>query len=150
MSLMPSLTKYFATLGSLLTLGLIGLSAVMQPGGPGPQIVKERPKPVIVKHDPNASLVERLRDDEAARNTPPQADTPAAIRPASPPQPITAAAALPMHPATAPAVQDSASVAPPVAPPAADEAADAASLAKEKLAAEKAHKKRVARARANA
>jgi hypothetical protein len=150
MSLMPSLTKYFATLGSLLTLGLIGLSAVMQPGGPGPQIIREAPKAVIVKHDPNASLVERMRDDEAARKAPPKAETPAAIQPATQPQPIASVAAT-VVPASAaePALQDSAPAALAGTQPQEDAAA-VERLAKEKLAAEKAHKKRLARARAKA
>ena len=65
--MMPSLIKYFATVGTLLALGLIGLNAVIAPGGPGPSLVKEPAKAIVVKHDPSASLVERLRDDEAAR-----------------------------------------------------------------------------------
>jgi hypothetical protein len=39
----------------------------MQPGGPGPSLVNvATPKVVVVNHDPQASLVERLRAEEAA------------------------------------------------------------------------------------
>src|SRR2546423_3077593 len=40
-SLMPSLLKYFAIVGGILFAGLIGLNAMLDPGGPGPKLVKE-------------------------------------------------------------------------------------------------------------
>ena len=63
--LMPSLIKYFTIVGGLLFAGLIGMNAVMEPGGPGPRLVKNTPK-VVVQIDPQASKVERLRAEEAA------------------------------------------------------------------------------------
>src|SRR5205085_2025913 len=65
-SLMPSLFKYFTIVGAVLITGLIGLNAVLEPGGPGPTIVKQQPKPKV-RFDPGASLVERLRAEEAAQ-----------------------------------------------------------------------------------
>ena len=61
-SLMPSLFKYFVTIGAILFVGLIGLNAVMEPGGPGLRVVQDSPKAKLVRHDPRASLVERLRE----------------------------------------------------------------------------------------
>src|SRR3954471_15624829 len=66
-TLMPSLIKYFLTVGALLFVGLVGLNAVLEPGGPGPRIVQDAPKAKLVRHDPRASLVERLREEEAAQ-----------------------------------------------------------------------------------
>src|SRR3954447_9218163 len=66
-SLMPSLFKYFVTIGAILFVALIGLNAVLEPGGPGPRIVQDSPKAKLVRHDPRASLVERLREEEAAQ-----------------------------------------------------------------------------------
>jgi len=40
-SLMPSLLKYFITVGAILFVGLVGLNAVLEPGGPGPRIVQD-------------------------------------------------------------------------------------------------------------
>src|SRR3982751_2705077 len=66
-TLMPSLIKYFITVGAILFVGLVGLNAVLEPGGPGPRIVQDSSKPKLVRHDPRASLVERLREEEAAQ-----------------------------------------------------------------------------------
>ena len=64
---MPSLFKYFTIVGGGLLGLLIALDTVMQPGGPGPSLVNvAAPKAVVVKHDPQASRVERLRAEEAA------------------------------------------------------------------------------------
>ena len=61
---MPSLFKYFTIVGGGLLGLLIALDTVMQPGGPGPSLVNvAAPKVVVVKHDPQASRVERLRAD---------------------------------------------------------------------------------------
>ena len=58
---MPSLFKYFTIVGGGLLGLLIALDTVMQPGGPGPSLVNvAAPKAVVVKHDPQASRVERL------------------------------------------------------------------------------------------
>jgi len=56
-SLMPSLLKYFIGVGALLFVGLVGLNAVLEPGGPGLSIVQDSPKAKLVRHDPRASLV---------------------------------------------------------------------------------------------
>lgn len=91
-TLMPSLLKYFLTVGALLFVGLIGLNAVLEPGGPGPRIVQDSPKSKLVRHDPRASLVERLREEEAAQKASGkaeasplhQATTAISVAPASP------------------------------------------------------------------
>src|SRR2546429_9980883 len=64
-SLMPSLLKYFTIVGGILFAGLIGLNAMLEPGGPGPRLVKDTPK-VVVQIDPHAPKVERMRAEEAA------------------------------------------------------------------------------------
>src|ERR1044072_3802417 len=81
-TLMPSLFKYFITVGALLFVGLVGLNAVLEPGGPGPRIVQDSPKAKLVRHDPRASLVERLREEEAAQKASGKAEV-------SPVQPAT-------------------------------------------------------------
>jgi hypothetical protein len=63
---MPSLFKYFTIVGAVL-LGLLMLAnSVLEPVGPKPRLVTVTPK-VNVKHDPRASLVERLRNEQEAR-----------------------------------------------------------------------------------
>ena len=94
-TLMPSLLKYFITVGAILFVGLVGLNAVLEPGGPGPRIVQDSPKAKLVRHDPRASLVERLREEEAAQKASGKAE-------ASPVQPATTAvSAAPSGPASA-------------------------------------------------
>ncbi len=94
-TLMPSLLKYFLTVGAILFVGLVGLNAVLEPGGPGPRIVQDSPKAKLVRHDPRASLVERLREEEAAQKASGKAE-------ASPVQPVTATiSTAPMAPASA-------------------------------------------------
>src|SRR2546423_2552713 len=109
-SLMPSLLKYFAIVGGILFAGLIGLSAMLDPGGPGPRLVKAIPK-VVVQIDPQASKVERLRAQEAALKAAEKANPeahpvvvtePLRLPPQAVPEPITApvmqAAAQPAAP----------------------------------------------------
>ena len=154
-SLMPSLLKYFTIVGGVLVLALISINAVLEPGGPGPRIVKEQPKSVAIRHDPRASLVERLRAEEAARE--------AAAKAEREPQPVTVA--MPAAPAPPPAPVIQAAVAaqpeaiakPDVTAPAAltsapseDEAAQAVRQAQEQMKTDKARKKRLARAKAKA
>jgi len=155
-SLMPSLLRYFTIVGAVLGAGLIGLNAMLEPGGPGPTLVNATPKPVVVYVDPQASRVERLRAEEAAlaaakvkaktNSEAPQpviVTEPAAVSFAPP---VTQAAAQPAPDVSAPAALETAATE--------DEAARAERLAqedmKQKIAAEKARKKRIARARAKA
>lgn len=172
-SLMPSLLKYFMTTGAILFVGLIGLNAVMEPGGPGPRVVQDSPKAKLVRHDPRASLVERMREEEAAQkasgkaeaspapqpataaiSTAPPAPAPASLKqPAvtqvtavAQPQPVKQAAIEPVTPAPAVADHQSAPAALNGVPT--DDETQSARVAQEKAAAEKARKKRVARERA--
>ncbi len=65
--MMPSLFKYFTIVGGGLLAMLIAISAVTESGGPGPSLVNAAaPKAAAIKHDPQASRVERLRAEEAA------------------------------------------------------------------------------------
>jgi type IV secretory pathway VirB10-like protein len=155
-SLMPSLFKYFAVVGAVLVFGLIGLNAMLEPGGPGPSMVKPQPKARSIRHDPGASLVERLRAEEAAQKavvkdeanvlTPQPVTAAAPAAPASAPaQPVTQAAAQPAPTAAAEPAQSAPAAL--IGVPTQDEAARATRLEQEKIAAEKARKKRIARER---
>ena len=174
-TLMPSLLKYFMTVGAMLFVGLIGLNAVMESGGPGPRIVQDSPKAKLVRHHPRASLVERLREEEAAQKASGKAEAlpvpqPATVAistpPAAPARPVltqAAAVAQPQptkQPAAEPIPVTSAAPAPAVddhqSAPAAltglptEDDTQSVRVAQEKAAAEKARKKRVARERARA
>ena len=124
---MPSLFKYFVTVGAILFVGLVGLNAVMEKGGPGPRIVQDTPKAKLVRHDPRASLVERLREEEAAQKAAGKAEASAVQQPVitistAPPAPapkqVPAAAAQPAAPQVAVTAQPQAAklVTLPVAP----------------------------------
>jgi len=152
-SLMPSLLKYFTIVGGVLVLALISINAVLEPGGTGPRIVKDQPKAIAIRHDPRASLVERLRAEEAARE--------AAAKGESLPQPVTVAAPAAPTPPSQPVIQAAEPAQPePIAKPdvtapaaltgapSQDEAAQAVRRAQEQMKAEKARKKRLARERA--
>jgi pyruvate/2-oxoglutarate dehydrogenase complex dihydrolipoamide acyltransferase (E2) component len=93
-TLMPSLIKYFITVGAILFVGLVGLNAVLEPGGPGPRVVQDSSKPKLVRHDPRASMVERLREEEAAQRASGKAE--ASVRQAA--TAIPAAAPAPAQP----------------------------------------------------
>ena len=105
--MMPSLLKYFTIVGGILFAALIGLNALLEPGGPGPRLVKAEAPKAALRLDPRASKVERLRAEEAAQKA---AAGPAPI--ATAPTAVAVAAAQP-----APAPQPEATPAPP--PPAA-------------------------------
>jgi hypothetical protein len=145
--MMPSLLKYFTIVGGLLFAGLIGVNALLEPGGPGLSRVKDTPK-VTIRHDPRASLVERLRAEEAAQAAAKQAaekaqprmaasapgvkpepaakplvqaaapQAPVQTAPAPPPVQIAAAPQPQSEPAPQPIVQAAAQPAPPVTRPA--------------------------------
>lgn len=66
--MMPSVFKYFWNVGAVLFILLIAITGVMDKGGPGPHLVDAPKKVASIRHDPQASLVERLRAEEAAQN----------------------------------------------------------------------------------
>ena len=143
--MMPSLFKYFALVGALL-LGLLVLTNfVLEPDGPPRSAEKAPPKvKVVVKHDPGASRVERLRVEEAAQKAADRGETPAGLM---------AAVARPAEPVTAVAAQTQAEPVPALAAataatPAEDAAARAERLAQKKAKAQRERKQRLARARA--
>jgi len=118
-SLMPSLLKYFITVGALLFVGLVGLNAVLEPGGPGPRVIQDSPKAKLVRHDPRASLVERLREEEAAQSASGKAEvnfTQPATAGRATPAPSTATQ---VTPTPRPMVTQAAAIAQPQAAPAA-------------------------------
>src|SRR5947209_11407404 len=113
---MPSLLKYYAIVGGILFAGLIGLNAMLDPGGPGPRLVNDTPK-VVVQIDPQASKVERLRAQEAALKAAEKAN------PAAHPVVVTEPLRLPPQPAPEPTTPPKAQAAPqPAAPPVAQNA----------------------------
>ena len=147
-TVMPSLFKYFTIVGGGLLGLLIALNTVMQPGGPGPSLVNvAAPKAVVVKHDPQASRVERLRAEEAALKTTLKTELSSAIErapiPLAPPPTV-------IQVSEQPASEQMISPTALTSTPTEDEATRAAQFAQEKLKAEKARKKRLARERAKA
>jgi hypothetical protein len=66
-NMMPSLLKYFTIVGGILFAGLIGINALLEPGGPGPKLVTAEAPKAALRLDPRASKVERLRAEEAAQ-----------------------------------------------------------------------------------
>ncbi len=142
---MPSLFKYFTIVGGVL-LGLLMLAnSILEPGGLGPSMVKATPK-VIVKHDPRASLVERLRAEEAAQKA---AAPPVTV---AEPTPVTQRTE-PVRPPAAPAQAEPAQVSAPAtvrtATPTEDASARAVRIERKKIKAERVRKQRLAqRARA--
>jgi hypothetical protein len=144
---MPSLFKYFTIVGAVL-LGLLMLAnSVLEPGGPKPTVAKATPK-VIVKHDPRASLVERLRTEEAAQKAAIKGETLAPPGTFGEPvvpvmqraDSVTAAKAEPVQ-VSAPATVTSATSTE-------DAPARAVRLARKKIEAERVRKRRLARERA--
>ena len=139
--MMPSLFKYFTIVGGGLLAMLIAISAVTQPGGPGPSLVNAAaPQAAVIRHDPQASRLERLRVEEAALRAnakiePPATAESAHLLPASTTQVDTPQVAEPIGAVTA-ATEE--------------EAPHALQLEKERLRDEGARKKRLARKRAKA
>ena len=145
---MPSLFKCFTIVGGGLLGLLIALDTVMQPGGPGPRLVNvAEPKVVVVNHDPQASRVERLRAEEAAFKATLKTElsqaTERAPIPLAPPPTVTQVSEQP-------AAEQMISPTALTSTPTEDEATRAAQFAQEKLKAEKARKKRLAREPAKA
>ncbi len=136
---MMPLFKYFMIAGGGLLAMLIAISAVTQPGGPGPSLVNAAaPQAAVIRHYPQASRVERLRVEEGALMANAKTESPAMAEPAhllSTTQADTPQAAEPIGAPTA-ATED--------------EAARALQLEKERLRDEGARKKRLARKRAKA
>ncbi|MEA2871512.1 MAG: hypothetical protein QOH67_1488, partial [Hyphomicrobiales bacterium] len=152
--MMPSLLKYFTIVGAVLFAGLIGLNALMDPGGPGPTLVKAEARKPVIQLDPRASKVERLRAEEAAQKAASAAPiaTAALAQPAPVEQPVAAAAApQPVTAAVQPA-EPAQTIAPAALATGPDEggAERAVRAAQQKMKAEKARKQRIARERAKA
>ena len=138
--MMPSLFRYFTIVGGGLLAMLMAINAVTETGGPGPRLVNTAaPKAVVVSHDPQASLVERLRAEEAALRDPKAQSLPmtesAHIPPPSTTRGDTSQAAEPISALTA-ATED--------------EATSAEQFEKERLKGDGARKKRLAQKRAKA
>lgn len=145
--MMPSLFKYFSLVGALLLGLLVLINSVLEPDGPRRSVEKAPPKPkVIVQHDPRASLVERLRVEEAAQKAVARGETP--VMPVIDTDRV-AAGTHRAEPVTALAAQtlgEPAQASASVAAPTEDAAARAQRLARKKAKAERA--RRLARAQA--
>ncbi|MEA2929368.1 MAG: hypothetical protein QOG38_1796 [Hyphomicrobiales bacterium] len=155
---MPSLFRYFVVVGSVL-LGLLWLvNYLVAP--PTPAVAAVAPKTIVVHHDARASIIERWRNEQAARKAA-ERDGSAPVIVAAPqpaaagmPEPVVAAAPEPVTPVSEPSptkpeppqivapvsLQTAAAAAPEV---------DAAEVRKaEQIKAAQARKARIARERA--
>ena len=132
---LPKLARYFAVAGVVVVAGLIGVDALLGPGGPGLSLVRDQPKARSVRRVQTVSL-ERPRDEER-----PQPSTVEAA-PSATQSPIVTPA-LPARSAQTPTFTDL------VGLPTPEEAARATRVAHEKIKAERA-KRRLARERARA
>jgi len=63
---MPSLFRYFVVVGSVLTGLLLLVNSWLEPAGP-PAAAAAAPAKITVRHDPHASIIERMRNEQAAR-----------------------------------------------------------------------------------
>lgn len=128
------LSRRCAVAGVVVVAGLIAANAVLGTGGPGPSMVKDLPKTKFARPVRVISL-ERPRDQE-----PPQ-QSPAAATP-------SAAQSATVTPAPPPSTAQTPTFTALVGLPTPEEAARAAHIVQEKIAAEKARKRRIARVRA--
>lgn len=138
---MPSLFRYFAVVGSAL-LGLLLFVNYMAGPAPAPAAVAVTPK-IVVQHDSRASLIERWRDEEAARRAAERGEP--AVAAVSAPVPVSEP--LPTQPeppqVTAPAALNTAPAEPvPSAETAKAEQAKAVQARKARIARERARAKR--------
>jgi hypothetical protein len=144
---MPSLFRYFVIVGGALTGLLLLVNAWLDPVAPA-AVAAAAPATITVQHDPRASIVERLRNEQAARE--------AARIAAERARPLPEVAAV-TEPAAAVSEPSPTKPEPPqiVAPvalttPAAEPDAQADIRAAEQLRAAQARKARIARERARA
>lgn len=144
---MPSLFRYFVIVGSALTGLLLLVNAWLEPVAPA-AVAAAAPATITVQHDPRASIIERMRNEKAAR----EAARIAAER--ARPLPALAAASEPIAPVsqTSPTLPEPPQIVAPVAltTPAAEPDAQADTRAAEQLRAAQARKARIARERARA
>jgi type IV secretory pathway VirB10-like protein len=145
---MPSLFRYFVVVGAVLTGLLFLASYLLAPDGTPVRAAGAMPQQISVQHDPRASLVERLRLEEAARKAAergkPMAPTVVA---AASPEPVPVNEPSPTRPETP---QMSAPVSLVTAPPAELERSTEETRKAEQLKAEQARRAHVARERARA
>jgi hypothetical protein len=144
--MMPSLFKYFTNVGAVL-LGLLMLAnSVLEPESPKSRVAEAAPK-VIVRHDPRASLAERLRVEDAAQKAAAKGEMLARPDTASGPVVPITQRAEPVAPAQAEAVQVSALSTVATAIPTEETTAP---TVHKKIKAERLRKQRLARQRARA
>ena len=147
---MPSLFRYFVVVGSAL-LGLLLLVNHMAGPAPTPAAVTAAAAKPIVEHDPRASLIERWRDEQAARRAAERGEP--APQVAAAPSPVSAESTpIPVPPPVEPARDEPPQVVAPAAlhTPANDVAPNIEASKVEKFKAVQARKARIARERARA
>jgi type IV secretory pathway VirB10-like protein len=144
---MPSLFRYFVVVGGVLTGLLLLVNSWLEPVAP-PAAATAAMANITVQHDPRASIIERLRNEQAAR----EAARIAAER--ARPLPEVAVVPEPAAPVsqTSPTRPEPPQIVAPVAltTPAAEPDAQADTRAAEQLRAAQARKARIARERARA
>jgi hypothetical protein len=146
---MPSLFRYFVVVGSVLTGLLLLVNSWLEPVAPPAAAAAAATAKITVQHDPRASIIERWRTEQAAREALRLAEERARPLPAVAAAPEPAAAPVsqpsPTHPEPPQLVAPVALTTPAVEPDAAAEARKA-----EQLRAAQAHRARIARERARA
>jgi hypothetical protein len=144
---MPSLFRYFVIVGSVLTGLLLLVNSWLEPVAPA-AVAAAAPATITVQHDPRASIIERLRNEHAAR----EAARIAAER--ARPLPALAAVTEPAAPVAqpSPTLPEPPQIVAPVAltTPAVEPDTEGHIRAAEQLRAAQARKARIARERARA
>jgi hypothetical protein len=108
---MPSLLKYFAFVGAGLLVLLTLANFLLEPST-GARVVAEQPKALVVKHNPQASKIERWRDEQAALKAGDTAQPKSELTPSAPAAATSIVAKATATPSPAPVVKEAVAPAP--------------------------------------
>jgi hypothetical protein len=146
---MPSLFRYFVVVGAVLTGLLFLANHLLAPdGAPVKAAAAAKPQQIAIQHDPRASLIERLRLEEAARQAAERGTpVPATAVAAASSEPVPVNEPSPTRPETP---QLTAPVSLVTAPPTEPDRSAEETRKAEQLKAEQARRAHIARERARA